>query len=239
MSRDGATRVIASSIDGEPVGKVNFVLRDSKDRIWVTVSTRVTNWMHALRVDLADGYLARYEDGAFRIVADGFRFTNEIRFDAKEEFLYVVETTGGCITRLRIDDKGNAVEREIFGPSRMGKGAWPDGIAFDALGNLWGTLVYSDKLFVLTPKGDMRVLLDEGDPQRVDALEQAFFGNHVTEDVLFATGRGVAPWMASVTFGGPDLQTVYIGSLRGSRIPYFRAPVPGLPMVHWKESHSS
>ena len=60
----------------------------------------------------------------------------------------------------------------------------------------------------------------------------------MTEDVLFATGRGVAPWMASVTFGGPDLQTVYIGSLRGSRIPYFRAPVPGLPMVHWKEESS-
>ena len=45
--------------------------------------------------------------------------------------------------------------------------------------------------------------------------------------MLFATGRGLAPWMASVTFGGPDLQTVYIGSLKGSRIPYFRAPVPG------------
>jgi hypothetical protein len=53
--------------------------------------------------------------------------------------------------------------------------------------------------------------------------------------VLFATGRGVAPWMASVTFGGPDLETAYIGSLRGSRIPYFRAPVPGLPMVHWNK----
>ncbi len=112
--------------------------------------------------------------------------------------------------------RGNVAEREIFGPTRLGTGAWPDGIAFDRLGNLWGTLVYSDKLFVLTPKGDMRVLLDEGDPQRVAALEQAFFRNHVTEDVLFATGRGVAPWMASVTFGGCDLQTVYIGSLRGS-----------------------
>ena len=38
---------------------------------------------------------------------------------------------------------------------------------------------------------------------------------------------------ASVTFGGPDLRTVYVGSLRGTRIPYFRSPVAGLPMVHW------
>jgi gluconolactonase len=86
MTRDGDTRVLADSIDGEAIGKVNFVLRDSRNRIWITVSTRVKNWMRALRTDLPDGYLARYEDGKFRIVADGFRFTNEIRFDAREEF---------------------------------------------------------------------------------------------------------------------------------------------------------
>jgi hypothetical protein len=85
----------------------------------------------------------------------------------------------------------------------------------------------------------LRVLLDEGDPAKVDRLEQQFFEGRVTEDVLFATGRGVAPWMASVTFGGPDLQTAYIGSLKGDRIPYFRAPVPGLPMVHWRERNLS
>jgi gluconolactonase len=235
MSRDGSSRVLADSIDGEPIGKVNFVLRDSRDRIWITVSTRIKNWMHALRTDLADGYLARFEGGRFRIVADGFHFTNEIRFDAREEFLYVVETTGGCITRLRVDDRGAITDREIFGPTSLGTGAWPDGIAFDSAGNLWGTLVYSDKLFVLTPQGDMRVLLDEGDCTKVAALEQAFLSGTVTEDVLFATGRGIAPWMASVTFGGPDLKTVYIGSLKGTRIPYFPAPISGLPMVHWRE----
>ena len=234
MSRDGATRVLADSIDGEPIGKVNFVLRDSMDRIWITVTTRIKNWMHALRTDLADGYVARYIDGKFHIVADGFHFTNEIRFDAREEWMYVVETTGGCVSRLRVDDQGNLSNREIFGPSRLGKGAWPDGIAFDSFGNLWGTMVYSDKLFVLTPEGDLKVLLDEGDPEKVDLLEQQFFQGKVTQEVLFATGQGIAPWMASVTFGGPDLQTAYIGSLKGKRIPYFRAPAPGLPMVHWR-----
>jgi gluconolactonase len=235
MTRQGETQTLADRIDGQPVGKVNFVLRDSKDRIWITVSTRVRNWMHALRTDLADGYIARYEAGGFRIVADGFHFTNEIRFDAAEEFLYVVETTGGRITRLRLDAHGDLSQREVFGPSSLGKGAWPDGIAFDAFGNLWGTLVYSDKLFVLTPQGDLRILLDEGDPQKVEALERQFLANCVTEEALFATGAGIAPWMASVTFGGSDLRTVYLGSLKGTRIPYFRSPVPGLPMVHWNE----
>jgi gluconolactonase len=97
-------------------------------------------------------------------------------------------------------------------------------------------MVYSDKIFVLTPQGDFRVLLDEGDTEKVDALERQFFANSVTEEVLFATGRGIAPWMASITFGGPDLRTAYIGSLKGSRIPYFQAPAPGLPMVHWNDA---
>ena len=235
MTRSGESTVLADRLDGREIGKVNFVLRDSKNRLWVTVSTRVKNWMHALRTDLKDGYIAVYENGIFRIVADGFGFTNEVRFDAAEQWLYVVETTGGRITRLRIDERANVAEREVFGPAHLGKGAWPDGIAFDTFGNLWGTMVYSDKLFVLTPEGDMRILLDEGDPVKVDALEDQFFAGAVTQEVLFATGRGVAPWMASITFGGPDLRTAYIGSLKGKRIPYFRTPVSGLPMAHWND----
>ena len=134
MTRDGASTVLADRIDGQPIGKVNFVLRDSRDRIWITVSTRVKNWMHALRTDLADGYLARYDDGMFRIVADGFRFTNEIRFDARRR----VPLRGRDDRRLHhppADRRAAATsrEREIFGPTTLGKGAWPDGIAFDSL----------------------------------------------------------------------------------------------------------
>jgi len=237
MERDGTTRVLIDNIDGEPIGKVNFVLRDSKDRIWVTITTKMKNWMHALRADLSDGYIACLNGGVFRIVADGFRFTNECRFDAKEEWLYVVETTGGCISRLRVDERGKLHDREIFGPSKLGKGAWPDGIAFDSYGNLWGTMVYSDKLFVLTPDGDIKILLDEGDPHKVEILENAFLKGQVTEEVLFATGQGIAPWMSSVTFAGEDLRTLFIGSLKGKCIPRFQSPIPGLAMVHWNERH--
>ena len=39
MCRDGSSRVLVDDIEGQPIGKVNFVLRDSRDRIWITVST--------------------------------------------------------------------------------------------------------------------------------------------------------------------------------------------------------
>ena len=231
MSRTGETTVMLDTIDGSPIGKVNFVLRDSKGRIWLTVSTRIVNWMEAISPKIADGYLAVVDEKGARIVADGFRFTNEIRFDAKEEWLYVVETTGRCITRLRIDDRGEAVAREIFGPADTG--GFIDGIAFDEYGNLWGTHVMSDRIFAITPQGDFRVILDDDTPGPSKALYEAFERDEATPELMLACGGEIAPWFASVTFGGPDLKTLYIGSLRGTRIPFFRSPVAGLPMVHW------
>ena len=50
---------------------------------------------------------------------------------------------------------------------------------------------------------------------------------------MLACRGTLTDWMASVTFGGSDLSTVYLGSLRGHSIPTFRSPVAGLPMVHW------
>ena len=232
MSRSGETVTLHDNIDGKPMGKVNFVLRDSKNRIWITISTRAVNWMRSFTRDVDDGYVALVDQGTIRIVADGFTFTNEIRLDAKEEFLYVVETTGKRISRLRVQDDGELTGREVFGPSNLGKG-FPDGIAFDAFGNFWGTLIMSDQLFALTPEGECRILFEDGDDEATDALEKAFHARQITPELMLAASGKVAPWMASVTFGGADLKTVYLGSLRGNRIPYFRSPVAGLPMVHW------
>ena len=235
MSRDGASRVLADSIDGEPIGKVNFVLRDSRDRIWITVSTRVKNWMHALRTDLADGYLARYENGTFHIVADGFRFTNEIRFDASEEFMYVVETTGGRITRLRIDERGNLRDREVFGPSTLGQRRVA---GRDRLRQLRQPLGHAG-LF------RQAVRADAGRRHaRAARRRRSGEGRRARAGVLPESGdRGRAvrhrPGGRSLD-GERDLRRP--GSAhrlhriaQGQRIPYFRAPVAGLPMVHWHE----
>lgn len=232
MKRDGHTEVLHDTLDGAPIGKVNFVLRDSKDRIWLTISTRSTNWMEAISPKIADGYIAVVDETGMRVAAEGFKFTNEIRLDANEEWMYVVETCGPHITRLRVQDDGSLTDREIFGPQDTG--AFIDGIAFDAYGNLWGTHVMCDQIFAITPAGDFHIILDDDVPEPSMSLREAFFDDAVTPDHMLACGGEIAPWMASVTFGGPDLQTVYIGSLRGTRIPYFRAPVAGLPMVHWR-----
>lgn len=232
MTRSGESRVLVDTLAGEPIGKVNFVLRDSKNRIWLTISTRIKNWMKAMSPNYDDGYVALYDGNELRIVADGFRFTNEIRLDAEEEWLYVAETTGRRVTRLRVQEDGSLTDRETFGPEDHG--AFIDGIPFDSYGNLWGTHVMSDRIFAITPEGELRIILDDGDPEASKKMMDAFYKDQLTPELMMAAGGKLAPWFASITFGGPDLKTVYIGSLKGDRIPYFESPVAGLPMVHWK-----
>lgn len=233
MTRTGETRVVLDTLDGRPLGKVNFVLRDRRDRIWLTVSTKLNPWSDAIRPGLDDGLIVLIDERGARIVADGFHFTNEIRLDAAEEWLYVAETTAKRVTRLRVGSDGSLTGREVYGPDSLGAGMI-DGIAFDAWGNLWATMIFADRLIAITPEGEVLELLDDGDPAGTQAVEAAFAtGQPVPFDVLMRAGGTICPWLASVTFAGPDLRTVCLGGLRSTNIPCFDSPVAGLPMVHW------
>ena len=234
MDRTGAMQTLHDRIDGEPLGKANFVLRDRKGRIWFTVTTRQAPWTRQLQTKESDGYIGLIDENGCRVVAQGFCGTNEIRFDADEEWLYVVESTGRRISRLRVGEGGALSDREVYGPAQLP--GFPDGFAFDAFGNLWVTLIFSDELVAITPEGELLTLLDDSTPETKHRMLEAFEAGQLTPDIIAATHGTLAPWMASVTFGGPDLRTVYIGSLRGSTLPSFRSPVAGLPMVHWSDT---
>jgi gluconolactonase len=233
MTRQGETRVLLESVDGVPLGKVNFVLRDSRERLWITVSTSINPWSQAVDPRLADGYIVLLDANGPRIVAAGFHFTNEIRLDAREEWLYVAETTGKRISRLRVLPDGSLVDREVYGPSNLGPGL-VDGIAFDAYGNLWATMIFADRLVAVTPEGDLLELMHDGEPVATERFEAAFASTGpVALDTMLACGGPTANLLTSITFGGQDLSTVFLGCLRGTSIPYFKSPVAGLPMVHW------
>ena len=232
MTREGESTTLFTEIEGRPIGKPNFVLADSRERIWLTVHTRLAPWIRNVNEKTADGYVALIEDRGVRIVAEGFVGANECRLDASEEWLYVVESNARRISRLRVGADGELSDRETYGPGDLG--GVPDGCAFDEHGNLWITFVNADRLVALTPERELLTLLDAGNPEGARRFDEAFFAGTMTPEILGA-GRGtLAPLMASVTFGGPDLRTVYIGSLMGTAIPSFRAPVAGLAPAHWR-----
>ncbi|MFT3790944.1 MAG: SMP-30/gluconolactonase/LRE family protein [Rudaea sp.] len=232
MTRDGRSRTLYDSIDGVPLGKMNFILSDSRERIWFTVTTRAQPWTRSINEKLADGYVGLIDKRGLRIVADGFVGTNEIRLDANEEWLYVVESNARRISRLRVQADGSLRNREVYGPSDLG--GTPDGFAFDSHGNLWITLILAERLIALTPQGEVLTLLDDGKPEQIEIYDRHFAAGTVTPDLMGACAGTLAPMMASLTFGGPDLRTVYLGSLKGTTLPSFRSPVAGLALPHWQ-----
>jgi len=232
LDRQGHVQVLFDQLDGKPLGKTNFPLRDRKGRIWFTVTTTMQPWTDSINSGVLDGYIGVIDAQGIRIVAEGFGGTNEIRFDDNEEWLYVVESNVRRISRLRQQADGSLGEREVFGPAELE--GFPDGFAFDSFGNLWVTLVMSDKLIALTPDGEVLNLLDDGNPVATALLNQHYRAKTLTPQIMQAAHGTLAPWMASLTFGGPDLKTVYLGSLQGTRIPFFRAPLAGQPLIHWR-----
>ena len=180
MSRDGRSTTLHTEIEGRPLGKTNFVLVDSRDRIWFSVTTLLDPWTRSVNEKTPDGYVGVVDEAGIRIVADGFVGTNEIRFDEAEEWLYVVESNARRISRLRIGDGATVEAREVYGPPDLG--AIPDGFAFDAAGNLWIALVNADRLVALTPEGEVLTLLDDGDHERVEAWDRHFTAGTMTPE---------------------------------------------------------
>lgn len=230
MTREGRMRTILTEIDGKPMGKTNFPLRDSKGRIWFSVTTRTEPWSDQINTRETDGYLALMDENGVRIVAEGFCGTNEIRFDDNEEWLYVVESSGWQVSRMRVRPNGDLYNREIYTKTP----GFPDGFAFDTFGNLWVTLIFTDELIAVTPEGEILTLLDDSNPESKKRLFEAYENRCVTPEILGSTQGKLCPWMASLSFGGADLKTVYLGSLRGTQVPFFKSPVAGQKMIHWK-----
>ena len=234
MDKEGHHDIILEEIEGQPLGAVNFVFIDSQDRLWISVSTRSIPWFIAAAAPRPDGYIILIDEKGPRIVADGIYFTNEVRMDAEEQFLYASETMGNRVLRYPVKKDGSLGEAEVFGPSDFGLGGYPDGITFDAEGNLWVTHIIRNGLGVITPDGDYHVVFEDPNLPAIEQAVQLIEQNALTPEAMFACVGPTIQFPTSLTFAGPDLKTVYIGSLAMPHLVSFRSPVAGLPLRHWQ-----
>jgi sugar lactone lactonase YvrE len=209
--RSGEHHTILDSLAGEPLGSVNFVYFDQRGVLWVTVSTRTQPRSGAIERPIPDGYVMRFDAGQPRVVATGLCFANELRVDDQYRYVYVAESARGRIVRMPLLRDGGLGPPEAFGPAPLFDGAILDGITFDASGGLWVTEVTRNGLYRILPNGDCHCLLE--DP-----------------------AGEVLPFPASITFSGPDLRTVLVGSIQATRLATFRSPVPGAKLAHWHQA---
>jgi hypothetical protein len=79
-----------------------------------------------------------------------------------------------------------------------------------------------------------QVIFEDSDAKAIDEAEQAFQNGTYTRAHLDAGGRRPAGNLSGIAFGGPDLKTVYLGSLFAPHLASFRSPIAGAPPVHWE-----
>ncbi len=225
---------LLTEMDGVSITTPNFVFLDSRQRLWISVMTREHHWWPAAAAPRPDGYIVLLDEKGPRIVADGLFLTNEIRLDATEEYLYVVETIMNHMLRFRVQPDGSLTDKEIFGPDNLGTGAAIDGFTFDVEGNLWVTLVLRNGLGIITTDGDYHVVFEDPREDVLKSFEgKIASGTAEPNDMAMAAGPNLQ-FITSLAFGGPDLHTAYLGSLAMSTLPTFQSPVAGLPLRHWK-----
>jgi sugar lactone lactonase YvrE len=228
IAPDGHTRVLLESLDGSPLGTLNYACADGPRRIWLSVMTRHLPWVAAMQSHERDGYIIRIdEDGArAQIVADGLDLTNEVKVSPDGRHLYAVETLGCRLVRFPIRPDGSLGAKENVGPENLGRGALPDGIAFDAAGNIWVTIISHNALQVIDRDGAASVVYSDVNAAAVEAMARAIEQRNGTLDHLIACMNVAGPLRlpTSIAFGGPDGRTAFVGSVGLDHLATFRMP---------------
>lgn len=224
----GVREVLVAEVEGRALTASNYPLIDPDGAIWCANSTSAAAWPEALD-GRDDGFLYVLDpDGTARIVAKGLCFPNGLAMSADGAFLFCCQTSRANVVRLPIDRTG---PRPVLGaPEPYGPALGPllqgqidpdnppplevmmhlgytDGCGMDQEGNLWVTLPAANKIVAITP--DREVITLAHDP-----------------------GGAVLNQPTNVTFGGPDLKDLYIGSLRAEWVLKGRSPVAGVALAH-------
>lgn len=229
---DGRSELLLDTIEGRPIGSANYVFLDSRGRLWIAVATRNVPPHGPADPSSASGYIAVLEDGEARVVADGLAWPNEVRLDATESCAYVPETMARRVLRFRVTDDGGLADREVHGPERLDPGILPDGIALDEEGNVWVALLSGNGVVVIRPDGSTHTLFEDRNEEALAQLAAEYDARAIQFPSILACRGPRVQTLTSIGFGGPDLKTVFMGSLLMPHLLSFASPVAGLPLRH-------
>lgn len=115
-----------------------------------------------------------------------FNFANGIAISPKGDAVYVVCTWLPGVERVEIKPDGSAGKRSVF--VRFPK-VLPDGIAFDARGNLYVTCYTPARIYKVTPRKKVSVLIDDWEAHMLANPTNIAFGGK-NFDQLFAANLG-------------------------------------------------
>jgi gluconolactonase len=146
------------------------------------------------------------ENGRLRRAIEGIEFPNGLAFGLDPEELFVADSRTGDLLRYRV------VRGAVHGPAVFASapGGGPDGVAFDADGNLYVALFDADEIAVFDSGGERIASLSTGNGSR--PTNCCFAGDDLATLVVTAAsggrvlaldgkyrGRSATPWLGSAT----------------------------------------
>jgi len=214
-------------------GLVNAVDIDSKGRKWVTVSTARKDPLVAFQHVMPDGYLVRIDaDGTASVVAKDLFFPNEVRLHPSEKFLLVAESSKSRLMKFDIDEDGSLKNKSVY-VDLLGA---PDGFSFDEEGNVWVSILFNNAISVVCePNAGVRTTytpFSETQTENLSAFIQNLKAHRLEPSDLGGLFGPTVQFPTSLTFGGENLDTIYISSLI-NKVYSFKAPIKGAKRVHW------
>ena len=199
IAPDGKVSVYANGNAGQKMRVPNYPVFDDQGNLYVSDSGA---W------NARDGFIWKVAPGGAAEIWDrqANGFTNGMCLSANGRWLYVVESCPPLISRVAIEADGSAGKREVVVelPRQV-----PDGLAFDAKGDLYISLYNPNIVYRLTAAGELITLYDD--------WQQLML---------------VAP--TNIAFGGPDMKTLIIASLCGWSVHTAPMAVHGLAIRYPK-----
>jgi gluconolactonase len=196
-----AGHVSKYSDNAEPIPAPNYPVFDASGNLYFSSSG---SW-HG-----NNGAIYRAQPGgATEVVSRDFTlFPNGMALSPDGTYLYIVLSNKPGVERARIQPDGTLGPPE---PVVMLERTVPDGLAFDIEGNLYISCYTPDRIYRLSPSGELRVLVEDWESTRISAP-------------------------TNIAFGGAEMKTLFIASLCRWHLTKGELPVAG-QRVHYPALH--
>jgi gluconolactonase len=176
VTTKGEVSVFVEAVDGVKLNQPNFSVFDSKGNLYFSDSGDWKKTNGVIYRAAPDGTAAVFSPGPFH-------FANGLALDTAEQHLYVVESNLNRVLRIEIRSDGTAGESEVYAE---GLSSVPDGLAFDARGNLYVTTYGSSGIYRVTPDRRVDLLCQDVESELLCLVTNCAFGGTGFDQLLVA-----------------------------------------------------